>query len=95
MNELQPVNQNVLLDFSEEVQEQKTHWGIIIPDSAKEKQRIGKVISMSAIENAEIKVGDRVLFKEHSGTEAEFEENKYLIIQYSEILAKIVKTDSI
>jgi len=95
MNELQPVNQNVLLDISEVKQEQKTHWGIIIPDSAKEKQNVGKVIAMSNIENAEIAVGDKVLYKELGGTETEFEEKKYLLIQYSEIMAKIVETDKI
>ena len=34
MRELQPVNQNVILDVSEEVSEQKTAAGIIIPDTA-------------------------------------------------------------
>jgi chaperonin GroES len=95
MNELQPVNQNVLLDISEVKQEQKTYGGIIIPDSVKEKQNVGKVIAMSNIENAEIAVGDKVLYKELSGTETEFEDKKYLLIQYSEIMAKIVETDKI
>jgi chaperonin GroES len=95
MNELQPVNQNVLLDISDDKQEQKTASGIIIPDSAKEKQNMGKVLAMSTIENAEIAVGDKVLYKSFSGNETEFEGKKYLFIQYSEILAKIVETDEI
>ena len=32
MKELQPLNQNVLLDINEEKGEQKTSGGIIIPD---------------------------------------------------------------
>jgi len=95
MNELQPVNQNVLLDISDDKQEQRTTSGIIIPDSAKEKQNIAKVLAMSNIENAEIVVGDKVLYKSFSGNETEFEGKKYLLIQYSEILAKIVETDEI
>ena len=95
MNELQPVNQNVLLDISEIIQEEKTSSGIIIPDSAKEKQRIGKVVAISNVENAEIAVGDKVLYKELSGTETEFDGKKYLLIQYSDIMAKIVETDMI
>jgi len=95
MNELQPVNQNVLLEIADDKKEQKTVSGIIIPDSAIEKQNVGKVIAMSNIENAEIAVGDKVLYKELSGTETEFEGEKYLLIQYSEIMAKIVETDKI
>jgi chaperonin GroES len=95
MNELQPVNQNVLLEIADDKKEQKTLSGIIIPDSALEKQAIGKVVAIGAVENAEIAVGDRVLYKEHIGTETEFEGKKYLFIPYAEILAKIVETDKI
>lgn len=95
MNELQPVNQNVLLEIADDKKEQKTISGIIIPDSALEKQAIGKVVAISLVENAEIAVGDRVLYKEHIGTETEFEGKKYLFIPYAEILAKIVETDKI
>jgi chaperonin GroES len=95
MNELQPVNQNVLLDISDDKQEQKTASGIIIPDSAKEKLTIANVVAMSNIDNAEIAIGDKVLYKSFSGNETEFEGKKYLLIQYSEILAKIVETEEI
>jgi len=39
--------------------------------------------------------GNLVLYKTFSGSETEFEGKKYLLIQYSEILAKIVKTGEI
>lgn len=95
MKELQPINQQVLLDLSDEKLEKKTPSGIIIPDTAKEKQNTAKVLSMSSIENAEIAVGDTVLFKEYAGTETEFEGKKYLLIPYADILAKIVETEEI
>jgi chaperonin GroES len=95
MNELQPVNQNVLLDISDDKEEKRTASGLIIPDTVKKKQNISRVIAMSSIENAEIAVGDKVLFKSFSGTETEFEGRKYLLIQYAEILAKIVETEEI
>lgn len=95
MKELQPVNQNVLLDITEKEKEQKTASGIIIPDTAKEKPKLAKVIGLSTIENVEIAVGDTVLFKEYSGTETEFEGKKYLIIPYADILAKVVETEAI
>jgi len=95
MNELQPVNQNVLLEITDDKQEQKTASGIIIPESAKEKQNIAKVVALSNIENAEIKIGDKVLYKSFSGNETKYEGKNYLLIQYAEILAKVVETDEI
>ncbi len=95
MKELQPINQNVLLDMSDEAGEQKTASGIIIPDTAREKPKTAKVVGLSSIENAEIAVGDVVLFKEYTGTETEFEGKKYLLIPYADILAKVVETESI
>jgi chaperonin GroES len=95
MKELQPINQNVLLDLSEEAGEKKTASGIIIPDTAREKPKTAKVLGMSNIDNAEISVGDVVLFKEYSGTETEFEGRKYLILPYADVLAKVVETESI
>ena len=95
MNELQPVNQNVLLDLTEEDKVQKTASGIIIPDSAKPKKNTAKVIAMSSIENSEVSVGDIILYKEYSGTETKFEGKKYLLLPYADILAKVVETDEI
>ena len=95
MKELQPVNQNVLLDVTEESSEQKTASGIIIPDSAKEKPKFANVVALSTIDNVEIAVGDTVFFKDFSGTETEFEGKKYLVIPYADILAKIVETEKI
>ena len=95
MKELQPINQNVLLDITEKDAEMTTAAGIIIPDTAKEKPRMAEVIGLSNIDNAEIAVGDIVLFKEYSGTETEFEGKKYLILPYADVLAKVVETESI
>lgn len=95
MRELQPVNQYVLLDISADSSEQVTPGGIIIPDSAKEKPETGKVLSISKIDMAEIAVGDTVLYKKYSGTETELDGSNYLLIQYSDILAKVVVTEEI
>ena len=42
MKELQPLNENVLLELTEEFTETKTTSRIIIPDSAKEKPQMAK-----------------------------------------------------
>ncbi len=95
MKELQPLNENVLLDLTEEKEEQKTASGIIIPDTAKEKPQYAKVVAIGNIENPGISVGDMVVYKKFSGTELEFEGRKYLMIPYGDLLAKIVETEEI
>lgn len=95
MKELQPINQNVLLELADDKTEQKTKAGIIIPDTAREKKNIAKIVGISNIENPEVSVGDHVLYKEYSGSEVDFEGKKYLLIQYPDIMAKIVETESI
>lgn len=95
MRELQPINQNVLLELADAKTEQKTASGIIIPDSAKEKENVGTVVGMGTIENAEIAVGDKVLYKEFSGSAFEFDGKNFQMIQYADILAKVVETEAI
>jgi len=95
MKELQPINQNVLLEITEDNSPQTTASGIIIPDSAVEKQEVAKVIAISTIENAEIAPGDEVLYKKYTGTEIDFDGKKYLLLPYTEILSKVVETESI
>ena len=95
MKELQPLNENVLLDITEEGGVQKTASGIIIPDTAKEKPQYAKVVAIGNIENPGIAVGDTVFYKKFSGTEFDFEEKNYLMVLYADLLAKIVETEEI
>ncbi len=95
MKELQPLNQNVILNLDADKSEQKTAGGIIIPDTAKEKPQMARVVAVGNIENPGIAVGDLVVYKKYSGTELEFEGHKYLFIPYADLLAKIVETEEI
>ncbi len=93
MKELQPLQEYVLLEMAEV--EEKTQGGIIIPDTAKEKPQYGKVVAIGNIENPGISVGDYVYFKKFSGTEIEYEGKDLLFVQYADLLAKLVETESI
>jgi chaperonin GroES len=69
--------------------EAKTASGIIIPDSAKEKPRQGKVILVGAAkkdEDMEVKKGDEVLYGKYSGQELTVDGEDYLLISQSDIL---------
>ena len=95
MKELQPLNENVLLDITEGKEQQKTASGIIIPDTAREKPAYAKVVAIGIIENSGIVVGDTVFYKKYTGTEFDFESKKYLMVPYADLLAKIVETEEI
>jgi chaperonin GroES len=72
--------------------EEKTASGIIIPDTAKEKPQRGKVVATgngTKDEEMAVQVNDTVLYGKYSGTELEYEGEKYLIMRQSDILAVI------
>ena len=67
--------------------------GTIIPDTAKEKPLKGEVVAAgngTKDEEMILKAGDNVLYGKYSGTELEFEGEKYIIMRQSDVLA-IVK----
>ena len=72
--------------------EERTASGIIIPDTAKEKQQRGTVIAVGAGTKdvtMEVKPGDVVLYGKYSGTEVTVDEVDYLIMKQGDILAVI------
>ncbi len=86
--QLKPFADRILVE-PDEVEESKTKSGIIIPDTAKEKPRTGKVIEVGTDEEIveNIKVGDKIYFAKFTGDEIEFEGKKYLIVSKGDILA--------
>jgi chaperonin GroES len=95
MKELQPLNENVLLEITDDLTESKTSGGIIIPDTAKEKPQMARVVAIGNIENPGISVGDIVVYKKYAGTELKFDGKNFLFVPYADLLAKIVETESI
>lgn len=71
----------------EEVKTQ-TASGLYLPDQAKEKpvlavvQAVGKTVK-------DIKVGDKILYKEYSTTEVKVNETEYLIVAEEDILGTL------
>jgi chaperonin GroES len=88
--QIKPFEDRVLIE-AEEVEESKSKGGIILPDTAKEKPRRGKVVEVGTDEELaeKIKVGDIVVYAKFTGDEIEVEDRKYLIISSSDILAVI------
>jgi chaperonin GroES len=95
MAKIQPLGDRVLIKPLEA--EEKTKGGIILPDTAKEKQQEGKVMAVGKgrVEDGktialEVKVGDKVLYGKYSGTEIKVDGEEMLIVKEEDILA-IVK----
>ncbi len=72
--------------------ETKTASGIYIPDTAQEKPQKGKVVAVgngTKDEEMKLKVGDTVLYGKYAGTEVNINNEKYLIMRQSDVLAII------
>ncbi|MCF8316926.1 MAG: co-chaperone GroES [Ignavibacteriales bacterium] len=86
---IKPMDDRVLVEPAPE--EEKTSSGLYIPDTAKEKPRVGTVIAVGTDEDLreKIKEGDKVLFAKYGGEEVESDGKSYKMIQRSDILAVI------
>ena len=70
--------------------EEKTAFGIIIPDTAKEKPQRGTVIAVGPGKKDEpmsVQAGDTVLYGKYAGTEITVDGEEYLIMRESDIFA--------
>jgi chaperonin GroES len=86
---IKPLDDRILLE--PEQAEETTASGIIIPDTAKEKPRIGKVIAVGTDEDLreKIKEGNKVLFTKYGGDEVEMNGKEYKLLQRTDILAVV------
>jgi chaperonin GroES len=85
---IQPLDERVLV---EPLEVEEKVGSIIIPDTAKEKPVMGKVIAVGTDEEVQnlLKVGDKVIYGKYAGDEIKIEGKKHLIISRSDILAKV------
>ncbi|MEJ2277611.1 MAG: co-chaperone GroES [Candidatus Lokiarchaeota archaeon] len=88
---IKPLDDRVLVEQVEETEEKV--GSIIVPDTAKEKPRMAKVVAVGTDEDLKehIKVGDTILYSKYSGDEIKMDDKEYMIIQRSDILATIGK----
>ena len=86
---IRPLDDRILLE--PEKAEETTASGIIIPDTAKEKPRIGRVIAVGTDEDLreKVKEGNKVLFTKYGGDEVEMNGKEYKLLQRSDILAVV------
>ena len=76
--------------------EETTKSGIVLPGSAKEKPQEAEVIAVGpggVVDGKEIKmevkVGDKVIYSKYAGTDVKLDNEEYIIVRQSDILAVV------
>jgi chaperonin GroES len=91
---LKPLGDRVVIRPIE--REEVTKGGIILPDTAREKPQEGEVVAVGPGKLSEdgkrvaldVKVGDRVIYAKYAGTEITVDDEEYIVVRESDILAK-------
>ena len=94
---LKPLDDRVVVKPQEA--EEKTAGGIVLPDSAKEKPLMGKIVAAGRGKlldsgkrgQMSVKKGDSVLYGKYGGSDVEIDGVEYKILRESEILAVVDK----
>jgi chaperonin GroES len=89
---LKPLDDGVVVKQLEA--EETTSGGIILPDTAKEKPQIGKVVEIGPgklLDNGKrqkisVKKKDKVIYAKYIGSDVEIDNEKYIIMRESDIL---------
>ena len=93
---VQPLADRVVVKALEETETMR--GGLYIPDTAKEKPQQGEVVAVGPGKFDErggqripmdVKVGDKVLYGKYSGTEVTVDNEQYLILRESDVLAVV------
>ena len=87
---IKPIGERVLIKPMKE--EEKTAGGIYIPETAKEKKKQGVVVEVGTTSDDNempVQKGDLILYTGYSTEELEMNGEEYLIINVSDIIAKL------
>ena len=95
MTKIRPLGDKVLIQRLEA--EAKTAGGIVLPDTAKEKPKRGKIVAVGQGKllddgkraQMQVKKGDEVLFSSYAGTDITLGSKEMMIMSEDDILAII------
>jgi len=83
---LKPLGDRVVAQVEEAAS--KTASGLYLPDTAKEKSKLAKVVAVGPAVR-EVKTGEKIVYKEYATSEAKVEGVEYIIIREEDILATL------
>ena len=87
---LVPLGDRVVL--KQLVAEETTKSGIVLPGQNKEKPQQAEVIAVGpggVVDGKEVKVGDQVIYSKYAGTDVKLDDEEYIVVKQSDILAVI------
>lgn len=88
MTTLKPIGKRVIIEPV--AAETFTSSGLVIPDLAQEAPQEAIVIAVSSeIEDADVKVGDKVIFSKYGGTSVSVGSKTYLVIELMDLIAVV------
>ena len=89
---IKPLGDRVVIKMLES--EETTKSGIVLPGSAKEKPQMAEILAVGPggmVDGKEVvmevKVGDNVIYSKYAGTEVKVDNEEYIIVRQSDILA--------
>lgn len=89
---IKPLGDRVVIKMLES--EETTKSGIVLPGSAKEKPQMAEILAVGPggmVDGKEVvmevKVGDKVIYSKYAGTEVKIDDEEYIIVRQSDILA--------
>jgi chaperonin GroES len=94
---LKPLDDRIVIKQSDA--EEKTAGGIILPDAAKEKPQIGKIVEIGPGKilddgkraTMSVKKNDEVIYAKYIGNDVEIDGEKYIILRESDVLGIVEK----
>ena len=83
---IQPLADYIVAE--QEEAESKTASGLFLPDNAKEKPKVAKVLAVGK-DVKQVKPGDRIIYKSYSPTEIKIGSNEYMLVKEEDVLATV------
>ena len=87
---IKPIGERILIKHTK--QDEKTKGGIYIPETAKEEKKEGEIIAIGQCRDGKelpLKEGDRIIYGGYSSDEINIDKEKYVFVDFKDILAKI------
>jgi len=83
---IEPLGDMVLIQM--EAAPEKTQSGLLLPEEAREKMTVGLVVATGpGVEH--VSTGDRVIYRQYSGTKIEWLGLEYLLMKSEDLQAKV------
>lgn len=86
---LKPIGNRVVAKRTEK--EETTKGGIILPDSAKQKQETAVVVAIGNGKDISVAIGDTILMDKYASQEVKIDDEEFIVVKAEDIIAIVEK----